>query len=204
MLSRSNDLVIAPNAVPVSIEQLAPNVRRINSSCLVDSAMEDVWAILTDYNGLSDHVPNLVVSRVVPHPNPLGIRIFQEGAQKIVGFEFRASLTMDMTEVRQVAPDHEEFLAVAFELVESRMFQEFHGEWRLRRHQPDEADVGPTELSYTVTIKPRGVVPVAALEWRIREDVPTNMLGIKAAAEARTGAWELAEAAGGSRPADRP
>ena len=32
-------------------------------------------------------------------------------------------------------------------------------------------------------IRPRGPVPVAALEWRIREDVPTNLLAVRAAAE---------------------
>jgi len=26
-----------------------------------------------------------------------------------------------------------------------------------------------------VTVKPKGPVPVAAIEWRIREDVPTNL-----------------------------
>ena len=34
-----------------------------------------------------------------------------------------------------------------------------------------------------VMIKPRGPVPVGALEWRIREDVPTNLLAVRDAAE---------------------
>ena len=50
-----------------------------------------------DYDNLSTHVPNLVESSRRTHPTG-GIRIFQEGAQKIVGFDFRASLVMDMTE----------------------------------------------------------------------------------------------------------
>jgi hypothetical protein len=32
-----------------------------------------------------------------------GVRLFQEGAQKIVGFDFSASLTMDMREELEVA-----------------------------------------------------------------------------------------------------
>lgn len=44
----------------------------------------------------SRHVPNLVVSETRLHPTG-GTRIYQEGAQKIVGFDFRAALTMDMT-----------------------------------------------------------------------------------------------------------
>ena len=30
-------------------------------------------------------------------------------------------------------------------------------------------------------VRPKGPVPVAALEWRIREDVPTNLRAVKAA-----------------------
>jgi hypothetical protein len=36
-------------------------------------------------------------------------------------------------------------------------------------------------VSYSVDVKPRGPVPVAALEWRIREDVPTNLRAVKKA-----------------------
>jgi len=32
-----------------------------------------------------------------------------------------------------------------------------------------------------VLVRPKGPVPVAALEWRIREDVPTNLRAVKAA-----------------------
>jgi hypothetical protein len=173
-----------PNDISVSIETPSTNVRRINSTCLVRSSVEDVWAILTDYNHLSNHVPNLVESKRVPHPLPNGIRLFQEGAETIIGFEFRASLTMDMTERRSTDGS-----SVGFKLVESRMFQEFYGEWRVRQVQlrPNARIADKTEtlseLFYTVTIKPRGLVPVQALEWRIREDVPVNMKGIKDASE---------------------
>jgi hypothetical protein len=34
-----------------------------------------------------------------------------------------------------------------------------------------------------VGITPKGLVPVPALEWRIREDVPVNLRAVKAAAE---------------------
>lgn len=37
-------------------------------------------------------------------------------------------------------------------------------------------------VSYSVDVRPRGPVPVAALEWRIREDVPTNLRAVKHAA----------------------
>ena len=36
-------------------------------------------------------------------------------------------------------------------------------------------------VSYTVEVRPKGPVPVAALEWRIQEDVPTNLRAVKKA-----------------------
>uniref|UniRef100_A0A7R9YDQ6 Coenzyme Q-binding protein COQ10 START domain-containing protein n=1 Tax=Pinguiococcus pyrenoidosus TaxID=172671 RepID=A0A7R9YDQ6_9STRA len=180
--------------VVVTIERLASNIRRISGTCVVDSSVDDVWAILTDYDNLADHVPNLTQSRRLNHPQG-GIRLFQEGAQKIVGFNFRASLTMDMTvKIDDDKADAARKRAIGFELVESQMFKDFSGEWRLepfsrkKKRDPVSGNVIPgytysTMMFYTVTIKPRGVVPVGALEWRIKEDVPTNMLAVKKASE---------------------
>ena len=97
------------------------NSRKITASIIVNSPIDDVWSIITDYNHLAVHVPNLVKSYVIaPDGNSASpalaqssfistsatsrsnenknVRIFQEGAQKIVGFDFRASLTIDMRE----------------------------------------------------------------------------------------------------------
>jgi hypothetical protein len=81
----------------VYIESPTINSRKITSSITIDGTPEDVYSILTDYNNLADSIPNLTKSYLVP--SPVGVkRIFQEGAQRIIGFEFRASLIMDMVE----------------------------------------------------------------------------------------------------------
>lgn len=155
-------------------------------------------------------MPNLVKSYKVPSPKEV-TRIFQEGAQKIIGFEFRASLMMDMTEnlnavdvyrgagnVDMSGPPPRE---VGFQLVESTIFSEFSGTWTMVP-QNSISKSGPvgslksrlgagggngadrTKLTYSVFIRPKGPVPILALEWRIREDVPPNLIAVKAAAEA--------------------
>jgi hypothetical protein len=63
----------------VTIQSPSMSSRRITASILIDATMDDVWSILTDYNNLSLHVPNLVKSYLVDSPSPGGIRLFQEG-----------------------------------------------------------------------------------------------------------------------------
>lgn len=150
---------------------------------------EAVWAIITDYANLATHVPNLVTSELRPHPLPGGIRLFQEGAQKIVGFDFRASVLMDMNECKGGDNEARGMRRIEFKLVESIMFAAFEGEWRVQpysrirqRDDPTKFEY-TTKLSYKVDITPKGLVPVPALQWRIREDVPINLLAVRSAAE---------------------
>ncbi|EEC46924.1 predicted protein [Phaeodactylum tricornutum CCAP 1055/1] len=192
--------------VPVRIERTSGNSRKIYGEIVAPVPLKDVWAILTDYDRLSTHVPNLVESRIV---RPLSggemgdgnfqCRLFQKGAQKIVGFEFGADLTMEMKEsikpaptilpskpdaTRQDAngasyPGNER--RIQFKCCESFFFKEFDGEWKVTE-RTGETGLMETVLSYTVDVRPNGPVPVAALEWRIREDVPTNLRAVKLAA----------------------
>merc|ERR1712232_806695 len=65
---------------------------------------------------------------------------------------------------------------IGFRCVDSFFFSEFDGTWLV-----SEESKG-TKLKYVVDVRPKGPVPVAALEWRIREDVPTNLRAVKKAA----------------------
>lgn len=219
--------------VAVRIERTSANSRRIAGSIVVPKPVDDVWAILTDYDNLAIHVPNLVESkRVNPGATTAGTRngivnsnghagfpgdgsyrcrLFQKGAQKIVGFEFGASLTMDMTEqvlqntarggqgsrvfspmatVQSLSKEQEEGeninpfeeKKIIFRCVESQFFSEFDGEWKVSwTTDPDDPTKLASMVEYVVDVRPRGPVPVQALEWRIREDVPTNLRAVKAA-----------------------
>lgn len=194
--------------VAVRIDRTSPNSRRISGDIIVPRHLDDVWAILTDYDNLAIHVPNLVESRRVNPSNGNGFdssstqgdgkyrcRLYQRGAQKIVGFDFSASVTMDMTErIIGGAPfvpsaslpsevSSNEQRQILFKCVDSKFFSEFDGEWRISWcADPDDRNKVATKVSYVVDVRPRGPVPVQALEWRIREDVPTNLRAVKLAA----------------------
>ena len=177
----------------VTIEAPSMNSRQITASIIINSPIEDIWKIITDYDNLSDYVPNLTKSYSVP--SPIGIkRIFQEGAQKIIGFEFKASLMMDMIEDtkyreidknRMINNSTQAPRDLGFKLVESTMFSAFQGSWKLNSMASSipKSNLYKTLLVYSVYIRPKGPVPIIALEWRIREDIPVNLLSVKAAAE---------------------
>eukprot|EP00607_Mallomonas_marina_P009986 CAMPEP_0182419826 /NCGR_PEP_ID=MMETSP1167-20130531/4185_1 /TAXON_ID=2988 /ORGANISM="Mallomonas Sp, Strain CCMP3275" /LENGTH=232 /DNA_ID=CAMNT_0024594937 /DNA_START=316 /DNA_END=1017 /DNA_ORIENTATION=+ len=179
----------------VIIEAPSMNSRRITSSILIDGEIDDVWNTLTDYNNLATYIPNLTQSYKVSSP-PNTVRIFQEGAQKIIGFDFRAALTMDMNENQDYDNDSRasKMKVLKFTLADSQMFSQFDGEWVLRTYSRSRVFDATTktyyyryktQLTYSVFIRPKGPVPVIALEWRIKEDVPTNLIAMKAAVETR-------------------
>ncbi|KAL7526890.1 hypothetical protein ACHAXR_001696 [Thalassiosira sp. AJA248-18] len=226
--------------VAVRIDRTSANSRRIAGEIVVEASLMDVWSILTDYDNLSTHVPNLVASKRLSNQGGEGgdgthkCRLYQRGAQKIIGFEFGADVTMDMTESIVVAgtagkatrsPDTDELEGgtrgyvslvgtdpispsaglfpeerrIAFKCVDSQFFSTFDGTWRVVQ-MPDNPFTGKPEttVSYTVDVRPKGPVPVAALEWRIREDVPTNLRAVKKAST-EVGAEGVLGKSGGGR-----
>ncbi len=96
---------------------------------------------------------------------------------------------MDMRELKGGENEAKGMRRIEFSLVDSSMFAAFEGEWRVQPYSrtPSHEEPGKFEytskLSYVVDITPRGLVPVPALEWRIREDVPVNLVAVKVAAQ---------------------
>ncbi|KAI0561068.1 Polyketide cyclase [Gracilaria domingensis] len=180
-VQREATLLSAQSGVPtprvrVSIEAPESNRRLVSACNLINAPLETVWQLLSDYSNLATHIPNLVMSERRMHPNG-GIRVEQCGAQSILGFQFRASLVMDMTEVNASSSS---WRAINFDLVSSRDFRQFEGVWRM-----EMIDDSKTALYYTVSIVPKGLVPVKAIEWRISEDVPENMDAVRLECERR-------------------
>lgn len=163
---------LSSEAIPkngeVIIQKPARNQRTVICGLVVCADMKAVWNLLTDYEHLADFIPNLAVSRLRSHPQG-GIRLEQEGFQSVLGFRFRASVILDMYE--RFSDDQAE---ICFRLADSQDFDVFEGSWLLyplRRNW--------THLVYQVTVQPKRFVPVQAVEWRIREDVPSNLRSIK-------------------------
>ncbi|KAK1733015.1 hypothetical protein QTG54_016346 [Skeletonema marinoi] len=79
---------------------------------------------------------------------------------------------------------------IDFKCVDSQFFSEFDGSWIVEEYKDDDGVSPPSDgapitmVRYVVDVRPKGPVPVAALEWRIKEDVPVNILAVSKAATA--------------------
>jgi hypothetical protein len=69
--------------------------------------------------------------------------------------------------------------SIDFQCVQSQCFSQFDGSWILEEYSNSR-----TMVRYIVDVMPKGPVPVAALEWRIKEDVPVNILAVSKSARA--------------------
>ncbi|NET32242.1 MAG: cyclase [Cyanothece sp. SIO1E1] len=153
--------------VKIEVEKLKGRCRRIFAKIQIPHPIEQVWKLLTDYEGLADFIPNLAKSRRLPHPAG-GIRIEQVGTQCLLNFKFCARLILDMEEK---FPDE-----IGFQMVEGD-FKSFTGCWRLS--PIDLQGQAGTELCYNLSLQPRLAMPVSFIERRLCHDLTLNLLAIR-------------------------
>lgn len=151
--------------VEVQVEKLDSRQRRISATIKIPYPPEKVWQILTSYDSLADFIPNLAKCQRLPHPNG-GIRLEQVGVQQVLFLDFSARVILDMEE------DFPQ--EIRFSMVEGD-FKAFSGSWRL---QDCPGSGGGTQLTYMVVVWPKRTMPIAAVERRIRSDLPLNLMAI--------------------------
>ncbi len=151
--------------VRIQTQTIAKRERFISAQLLIPApfSVEQIWQVLTDYESLPDFIPNLTISKRLPHPDGC-IRLEQVGVQRLLKMNFKARVVLDLTEHH---PDR-----IDFELVEGD-FQRFIGAWKL-----EPTDAG-TVLVYEVTVIPQRTLPIQFIEGRICKDLPLNLLAIR-------------------------
>lgn len=184
-VAQTNGGAIPTANVSVVLERPTRDTRTVLASVLIRTPLETVWGLLSDYSELATHIPNLALSDVLRTLPNGTVRVRQCGTQSIMGFTFKAAVTLDM---RQVQPTDKDARAIEFRRApddddnnnNNADFKAFHGVWKLARVTATE-----TALYYDVTVSPKGLVPVQAIEWRISEDVPANVEAVKRVCENR-------------------
>ncbi|HEY9880221.1 MAG TPA: SRPBCC family protein [Leptolyngbyaceae cyanobacterium] len=151
--------------VEISTQKLEGRQRRIMAAIHIPFGLEQVWQVLTDYEHLSDFIPNLTQSQRIPHPTG-GIRLEQIGAQCFLNIKFCARVVLDMVEC---FPKE-----LHFSMVEGD-FRQFEGTWRLEALGEGQG----TRLTYDLKVLPPRVMPVGLIEQHIRHNLSDNLTAIR-------------------------
>ncbi|GAX34263.1 SRPBCC family protein [Nodularia sp. NIES-3585] len=152
--------------VAVKVEKIAERQRQITAKIQIPQPVERIWKVLTDYEALSDFIPNLAKSSLLKHPHG-GIRLEQIGSQRLLKFNFCARVVLDLEEC---FPKE-----INFSMVEGD-FKGFSGSWCLEPYSQGE-DSGTT-LCYTIRVWPKLTMPIAIIEHRLSNDLRFNLLAI--------------------------
>ena len=153
--------------VEVQTEQVAQRQRLISAKLQIPYPVEQVWKVLSEYEALTEFIPNLAKSRRLEHPTG-GIRLEQVGTQRLLRFNFSARVVLDLEEKFP----HE----INFNMVEGD-FKAYSGSWRLEPYSL--CDRMGTNLLYTVLLWPKLTMPVAIIERRLSSDLQFNLLAIR-------------------------
>ncbi len=159
------DTVDLPN-VTVQVEKIAERQRQITAKIRIPHPVERIWKILTDYEALSDFIPNLAKSSLLEHPQG-GIRLEQIGSQRLLKFNFCARVVLDLEESFPTA--------INFSMVEGD-FKDFSGSWCLEPYS--QGDDQGTTLCYTIQVWPKLTMPISIIESRLSNDLRVNLLAI--------------------------
>ena len=148
-----------------TVERLPNGVRRLAVQLRTDQSVEQLWQVLTDYEGLSEFIPNLSSSKLIERSGNR-VTLVQVGSQQLVlGLKFSAEVQLELTEHRPEG------------LLQFRMtkgdFRRFEGSWRLQS-VPDQ-----TLVLYELTVQGCLGMPVALIEQRLRQDLNDNLLAVE-------------------------
>ena len=154
-----------------TVERLPQGVRRLAVQLRTSYSVEQLWQVLTDYEGLSNFIPNLCQSKLLERKGNR-VTLAQVGSQQLVlGLKFSAEVQLELTEHRP-----EGFLQ--FRMTKGD-FRRFEGAWRLQS-VPDQ-----TLLLYELTVQGCLGMPIGLIEQRLRQDLSANLLAVESEAERR-------------------
>jgi ribosome-associated toxin RatA of RatAB toxin-antitoxin module len=143
----------------------ADGVVQVEAAVRIHANRLDVWQVLTDYDGLAEFVPGLVLSQSRGR-NQLGqILLDQAGASRFLLFRVTLQTQLAVIEHR---PQKIEFKQVAGD------FKMYEGSWEL------QLDETATRLIYRLRAKPDFFAPTFLLKGRIRRNVLDGLASVAA------------------------
>lgn len=146
------------------MERLPQGVRRLAVQLRSSLSVDEVWPVLTDYEGLSDFIPNLSSSTLLSRKGNL-VTLSQVGSQQFLGLKFSAEVQLELIEHRPEG-------LLRFRMLRGD-FRRFEGCWRLQA-VPDA-----TLILYDLTVQGCMGMPVSLIEQRLKQDLSDNLLAVE-------------------------
>ncbi|MBC8525116.1 MAG: SRPBCC family protein [Chlorobium phaeobacteroides] len=169
-ISEANRQKLRDGETLITIAYLENDIINASGAVFVAARPETIWAILTDYNHLSEKIPKVVESRLVE----------DNGDEKIIAQTGRSGIFFIEKSVAIVLSVKEFFpRSLSFEILEGE-FSVYRGEWRF---EPSE-DGSATFLSWQALLKPRFFAPPFLVSFVQHQDLPTILRAIRELAEA--------------------
>ena len=148
------------------MERLPHGVRRLAVQLRTPIKESLLWDVLTDYDKLSEFIPNLASSKVLERTGNR-VRLNQVGSQQLLGLRFSAQVQLELVEYRAEGQ-------LQFHLLKGD-FRRFEGNWIMH----ELAEGTSTSLLYELTVQGCIGMPVALIEQRLRDDLTANLLAVE-------------------------
>jgi len=162
--------VCSLDTIQQEMERLPGGTRRLAVQLRLAIDPNWIWAVLTDYDRLSQFIPNLQTSRLLWRRGAV-VGLEQEGAQRFMGMQFKARVQLELTE-------HPEARQLTFTMLKGD-FRRFDGVWTIG------SDGESTTLLYELTVQGCVGMPIGLIEQRLQEDLAANLRAVQAEAQRR-------------------
>ncbi len=148
-----------------TMERLPSGTRRLAAQLRTPASSDRIWEVLTDYNNLSEFIPNLTESKLVKR-NSNKVELAQVGSQNLIGFNFTAKVNIQLEEDRANGD-------LRFHLIKGD-FRKFEGSWKIKSISGQG-----TCLLYELIVQGCVGMPVRLIEQRLRDDLTTNLISVE-------------------------
>ena len=151
-----------------TMEVLPGGTRRLAAQLTTLLDFDSLWTVLTDYNKLSEYIPNLISSDVISRVDEQ-IHLKQVGSQEFLGFNFSAEVLMKLVEDKPNG-------VLRFSLIKGD-FRRFEGSWSISKSPLFEG----SSLTYELVVQGCLGMPVVLIEKHLRRNLITNLLSVEKA-----------------------
>ena len=142
------------------MERLPQGTRRLAAELKSSLPVQLLWEVLTDYENLSQFIPNLSTSELIQRQGQT-VHLQQVGSQQLLGLRFSAQVQLELTEYRQDG-------LLRFRMVKGD-FRRFEGSWQIRQRPKGSS------LLYELTVQGCLGMPIGLIEERLRDDLSSNL-----------------------------